>query len=150
MKKPDWAKVIQFMYRDAPEPINASIDSDHPLITEAGLRKEVARDALDSLAEWGLIKQQSKSVDIAGKGKGKTETKFSYKLTKDGFDVAHERELSQRNNRINYSLVFLTFVLAMAQIIGIAPLSDGFKIVGSFILLGVVFYVVLWTDLLER
>lgn len=148
MDKPDWATAVQIMYREAPKLISGEIDTTHPFVTEGDLTEDTARDTLLSLDEWGLVEKQPKTLTPTPTGDIET-TEFGYKLTKDGFDVAHERELSRRDNSISQSLVFLTFILVLAEIVGVVPADDWVKVITGFIILIGMLFIVYWTDMLE-
>lgn len=131
MSQPKWATAIQVLYRESPRIISEEIDKDHPFVTEGGLTQVEASKAFDSLDDWGLIeenpKDQAKTVD----GEVVTIEK-GYLLTKDGFEVAHERELSRKDHRINHTLVFFTFFLVLAQLLGVLPFNNSTKIAIGF------------------
>ncbi|MCU4801325.1 hypothetical protein OB920_13170 [Halobacteria archaeon HArc-gm2] len=151
MDKPDWAQIVQVMYRVSPTEPNTSIDEDHPFVTKTDLDVERASEAAESIESWGLLNRYESRIEDINEETGEQEPMISeYTLTPDGFEVAHERELASRNNDINQSLVFLTFVLVIAQLIGVTPISDAAKLFIGFMIL-LLMVVVIWkTDLLSE
>jgi hypothetical protein len=158
MDKPDWAKILRYLYEsdgvltiqdemDIPDRMESKRERQkmeklqHKLIDECGLSAD-STDSVDEtlthMCEINLIERTKKP--IYGR----------IKLTSKGFDVVHERELADQNNRINFSLVFLTFILVLAQIVSVVPLDDWVKVLSGFILLVGMLIIVLRTDLLER
>lgn len=149
MNEPNWAEILQVMYLENPPPHPIETASDTGDFTIAWLAentslkgKEVDK-ATDKLDNWGLITKSEMNMEGWQSGD-------IVEMLKDGFEVAHERELSKRNNRINYALVFLTFILVLAQIIGVLPLDDWVKVSSGVVILVGMLFVVWRTDLLER
>lgn len=154
MDEPDWAKILRYLHNRNGElrvtaPDLAPEDADHEdherelydkLRRELSLKgdsDEEITDTHEHLQNTGLVNYQTRS-DHA-----------KILLTTDGFEVAHERELSRRGNRINHSLVFFTFVLVLAQIVGVIPLDDTTKTLWGFALLAGMGIVIWWTDMFE-
>lgn len=149
MTKPSWALVIRELYSDSSTLPSDNISTGHPFVT-GDLNIQEAEDAVESLEEWGLIEREIKTREDWDSDSGKYQTVIhGYKLTSDGFEVAHERELSERNNKINTSLVFFTFILVLAQIIGVVPLGTMGKTVTSLFLLAGMFWAVRRADIMD-
>lgn len=156
MDEPDWAKILRYLHnhngeirsiaefggQGEEEPSN----EEHEQALYRDLRDKVelsgttTEDIVEThkhLQNTGLVKFQERS-DYA-----------ALILSTDGFEVAHERELSRRDNRINQSLVFFTFVLVLAQIVGVIPAQDWVKVLAAFIILLGMLVVTFWTDILS-
>ncbi|MGB9955785.1 hypothetical protein ACOZ4B_05280 [Haloferax prahovense] len=154
MKEPDWAKILRYIHnhngeiRSTAEPDeqgDAPSNEEHEEALYQDLRRKVdisntaTEEIVDThkhLQNTGLVKFEQRSEYAA------------LRLTTDGFEVAHERELSRRDNRINQSLVFFTFVLVLAQIIGVIPAEEWVKILSAFIILVGMLVVLFWSDIL--
>jgi hypothetical protein len=156
MDEPDWAKILRYLHNHNGE-LRSNADSnaeseekpsneDHERALYEDLRDQIA---LENTEIEHIIDTHKhlQNTDLA-----KFEQRSDYaalKLTPDGFDVAHERELSRRGNRINQSLVFFTFVLVLAQIVGVIPAKDWVKVLSAFIILAGMLVVTYWTNMLE-
>lgn len=128
MADPDWAVITQVLYRKSPELPDTDIGQDHPFVTETELDVDGAANTVGILVDWGLVTEE----EISRKGgeynpdSGKItgeEVTAGYKLTTEGFDVAHERELSERSSRINRSLAVFTLVLVLISGVDVLPLG---------------------------
>ncbi|MFC7165753.1 hypothetical protein [Halospeciosus flavus] len=150
MEEPDWAKVVRVLYHEAPNSPEEEIDDDHPFVTETDLCVETAERAAEALVDWDLASFVGiEQGEYKGPGDGFEQGKMGYKLTSQGFEVAHQRELARRDHGINKSLVFLTFVLAVAQVVGVVPLSDLMTALSGLILLVVMLIVIWYEDMLK-
>lgn len=154
MDRPTWAMVIRTLYRASPDIPSKDITKYHPFVEGTGLDVETAEEAAETLINWGLAEE----IEVwRGEGEVNPDTAemenadvlYGYQLTSKGFDVAHERELSSRNNRINNSLVFLTFILVVAQIVDVVPIGDVYKVLAGFVILLGMVWAVYSTDILN-
>lgn len=137
MQEPDWAKVVQAVYRSAPGVVQwqGDLPDDHnqkdkttgfDLRDLTDLSDEEISNAVSFATRTGLM------VQIG--------TGMNYKLTEKGFNVAHERELRRqqgKNNRV---------VAAFTVIIGLSTLIQAWKIlneIGGFnsLLFGVALFI---------
>ncbi|MFC7202015.1 hypothetical protein ACFQJC_00680 [Haloferax namakaokahaiae] len=152
MEEPDWAEIVRVLYQQSPNLPTGEINRSHPFVVETDLNRLEANKSVETLEEWGLVEREEikSRWDSPGTGGLEGEREYGYKLTSDGFDVAHERELSARDNQINNSLVFLTFILVLAQIIGVLPLADWAKVLSGFVVLIGMLGIILRTDLLAQ
>lgn len=142
----DWKKIVELLYENdgyysqSADDLEFETDDygDSPDMKDAnegalikglvrdceldGTEEEV-RETLENLVNVNLIQQN----------KGKRQAEIVFKP--DGFEVAHERELTRAQDETNRYLVPLTFVLVIVQIISIipSPLSKG---IASLIVLG--------------
>jgi hypothetical protein len=134
MKQPDWTVVIRYMYENTPPFPSSDITEDHPFVTNTHLSVEQAQAVVEELEDWGLVSEVVKDHQIANSGSESGDTVepiHGYKLTSDGFDVAHERELSTRNADINVSLTVFTLILVVITGIDVLPFSP---IIKSFLI----------------
>lgn len=114
MAEPDWAKVLQAMYEDEEQlGYPPEVDETHPLVEHTELEMEKVRVGFEVLEKNGWIDENRFSMNIAG---NKIEGEYDLSLTREGFNVAHERDLKKQQNRVNKGLVFLTMILAITAI----------------------------------
>lgn len=148
MEDPHWQQILCAMYRSEPPEYMEFMFSTQGSFDNSNLKQILdleereINQAVDKLETWDLIEK--------GRYEYKGETRREYSLTKDGFEVAHDIELSRQDNRINYSLVVFTAFLVIVEGIAVVPLNDHGKsllVVGLFMLLLLLVY---RTDLLER
>lgn len=125
MDEPDWARILQYLHHHNGEiRRTAPIEDDRPDQEEQrnalheGLREEIdleneedekIAETYQHLKNTGLVVFEN-NVDYAG-----------LKLTSDGFDVAHDREMAQRNYGINRALVLFTVFLVLSGLVGPIP-----------------------------
>lgn len=157
MDEPDWAKILRYLHNHNGEIRSiAEFDEDgedEPSNEdhEQALYREIREKIELSGTSTEEIVDTHKHLQNTGLAKFKQRSDYAaLKLTTDGFEVAHERELSNKGNRINQSLVFFTFVLVLAQIVGVVPLNDGAKALAGFVILVGMLVVVWKTSLLEQ
>lgn len=150
MDNPDWAKILTMMYEESPEVPTTTISEDHPFVRGTDLDVEAATGATSNLERWGLLDTEVTHVSMDNPSHERVPEEWGYHLSNDGFNVAHEREQSRQRNRINHALVFLTFVLVLAQIIGVIPMNDASKVLSGFVIMVGMLYVVSRTDMLGR
>lgn len=91
MSSSDWATLMGAMYGDEerlsyPEQFH----EEHPLIRQTGMDPETASRVRDLLAKKGWIEYDRTGPDAAK----------SFSLTTEGFEVAHERELRERQENL--------------------------------------------------
>jgi hypothetical protein len=107
IEQQNWAELLLFLYSREEKWENfgrgdpPSIESDHPLVERTNLNKSQVKSALSFLEEHDLIKEDN--------------TGF-FELTSKGFEVAHEREIKERELRNNGFIVLLTIVLAVGAL----------------------------------
>jgi hypothetical protein len=155
MDEPDWAKILRYLHNHNGE-IRSIVEFD----------EENEEEPSNEEHEQALYQDLREKIDLSGTttkdivethkhlqntGLAKFEQRSEYaalKLTTDGFEVAHERELSKRDNRINQSLVFFTFILVLAQIIDVVPVSNKAKVLSALVILAGMAAAIYWTDIL--
>lgn len=150
MSEPDWAKILRVMYRGSPRTLTTTVTEDHPFVTMTDLDAKSANTAAMDLERWGLLDTKPINITFDTETLETVTEDWGYELSNDGFNVVHERELSHDRNRINHAIVFLTFFLVLAEIVGVVPIDDLSKGIGGFIILVGMMIVVVRTDLLER
>lgn len=116
MKKPDWAKVLQAIYRSSDGEIfwPRERDSIDTTIDETGLTQKEKDNAISYLHDIRLIEHADNGLQR--------------RLTKKGFDVAHERELRQQqetHNRILAAFTVLVGISALVQAISVVATQTG-------------------------
>lgn len=150
MDDPGWAEIVRVMYREEPPLLMVENRGERELFTTEWLAENssLTKDQVDRttarMKQWGLVTKQSMSIE--GMEQTSTEVQFS----KDGFEVAHERELNRRNTNINYSLVILTVFLVLSQIVGFLPVADLYKTAMGGVMLVVLFLLIWLAGLLDR
>lgn len=156
MDEPDWAKILRYLHNNNGEIQSVAEfeeDSEEEPSNEDH-EEELYRDLTDKIdlenpEREGIVETHK---HLQNTGLAEFEQRRDYaalKLTPDGFDVAHERELSKRDDRINQSLVFFTFILVLAQILGVVPVGDLSKVIISLVILGGMLTVIWKSDVLE-
>jgi len=119
MGEPNWSKVLDVLYREgeAPKkPINR-ITRHHLLCERTDLEPGQIEQSLIYLDDNGLISLNS--VDHQETRFGELENPRSEKiiLKAEGFEVAHERELSKRQEGASTATAYLTAVLAVTAVV---------------------------------
>jgi hypothetical protein len=109
-----WEEVLMYMYEEMPESASATITDDHPFVTETDLAVDEAERAAAKLSSWDLFERPSLPDGT---------TINRYELSTRGFEVAHEREQSKTDHKINHSLVFFTMSLVMVEIVANLPMN---------------------------
>ncbi|MBP1986205.1 hypothetical protein [Halolamina salifodinae] len=118
MEEPDWATVLQAIYRSDNGAIfwpreDDTIDST---IEETDLSQEEEDDAISYLHNIGLIEH-------ADRDRGRPR-----RLTQKGFDIAHERELrnqQETHNRILSAFTVLVGISALVQAVSVVSTESG-------------------------
>lgn len=135
-----WEEVLMYMYEEMPESASATITDDHPFVTETDLGVDEAERAAAKLSRWDLFERPSLP-------NGTTINR--YELSTRGFEVAHEREQTDKSQKINASLMFFTFALVMVEVIAIVPTGDFERAIMIFTLLFGLLVVVWRSDMLD-
>lgn len=156
MDEPDWAKILRYLHNHNGE-IRSIAEFDGQGEEEPSHEEHeqaLYRDLRDKVelsdTDTEDIVETHKHLQNTGLAKFEQRSEYAaLKLTTDGFEVAHERELSRRDNRINQSLVFFTSILVLAQIVGVIPANDAVKVLSAFVILAGILVVIYWTDILE-
>lgn len=99
VEQPAWAAALQELHDGdgivtIPHPESTS--STHPFVEEAELTTEEAETAFEYLEHAGLIEKADESEDS------------EYVISREGFQVAHERELNQRQWEIEIVYAVVT------------------------------------------
>lgn len=120
MNEPGWAEVLETIYSNEPDTPKGKINEDHPFVTDTNLNRESAIAAIRSLKKWDLVEEESASVkgDVGKEQTGRIpRSEVQYRLTTDGFEVAHDREQSKEQSKNNQAIVLLTLALAFVAIV---------------------------------
>lgn len=72
-----------------------------------------------------------------------------WEIKEKGFNIAHERELSQEKDSINLMVGVFTFFLVLAEIVGVVPLAAIYKTLDVLLLAVALLIILLWTDILK-
>ena len=156
---PDWEHVLTTIYEthgwcqvptitdETPDHVRELASEKYDIDKQTDISETRTSAAMDYLAGAGLIEQYEDKTVVTEDGNGGV---LAWQLTEKGFEVAHERELAEKSNDINYALVFFTLVLVITEAVGVAPIGAGFRVLASLIIL-VGLVVAVWrTDILER
>jgi len=121
MNEPDWAKVLAYLYEENQTPHFRSIEGfneNSDIVKRTGLEPKDLSETLEYLRQINLVERWTEKVEVE---EPKTQDYFS--LTDRGFDVAHDRELtnaqhetSKRNTRLSAYLVLAVITQALAAI----------------------------------
>lgn len=145
MKRPDWEEILEVMYHESPPKWDPKNPTDHPFWKETELEPSEISSILKKLDSWGLVSSilvDGEKAEYDPEADEMTRVIKRYKLSADGFEVAHDRELANRDNQINQSLVFFTFILVITDVIGLVRLSDFWNFVIALILLAGMLYLI--------
>jgi hypothetical protein len=154
MDQPDWAKLLSYLHQHNGE-IRVEADQEEYEEEDKPSNEEHEELLYQTLQE--RIDFQDASIEhIIETHKHLQNTELvrfkqrsdyaGLELTTNGFNVAHERELAQRNSRINRSLAAFTLVLVLITGVDVAPISQFAKGAAIFVLLAVVFFVSIQAD----
>lgn len=159
--EPDWAKVLSVIYEQGgyidSYPIGAGTPPDtHKLVRRSGLSPLAVDMAV-------LVMREARLAVVPERAEGYpfeliTEVRgVDLALTQRGFEVAHERELTKRQDRTNTTLVVFTLALVLATLVEVLPpelqvlgYDFNLRIVGAIALLEVLVAYILHTDLHEE
>lgn len=160
---PDWAKVLAKPYRnegrysatgdiEALSPQEGQEEKNrNKEALKAKLQKELDLKRADNEAVEMMLNSMQQRYHVRWQI-GKSAAKVTFEP--DGFEVAHERELTKRQDRTNTTLVGFTLVLVLATLIGTLPKTWpflgyelNFRLYGALTLLGVVVLYILHTGL---
>lgn len=120
MDEPDWAQILSLLYRvgekvEAPHQLD-ELPSDHELVQRSELDPAEIKDALVFLRDQGLI-EMNVQADTNDTGTEVVSRYRTLQLKPDGFNVAHERELSLQENASNVAVAALTLVLGLTALV---------------------------------
>lgn len=106
IEKQNWATPLLFLYSREEKwegfgKGEIGITSDHPLVERTQLETHEVKAALSFLKEHELIEEDHNGW---------------FELTTKGFDVAHEREMQERQLQNNTLIVLLTGILGLGAI----------------------------------
>jgi hypothetical protein len=164
MEDPDWAKIISYLYESETGRVQApiyergetsGITGSHPFVEELDLTRKEAADALFQANEFGFLEltHQSEGViesedlvfDMFKPKYPKRDSdlhEYALRLSKRGFDVAHEREMKQNQSRINVSIAILTTFLVMGSTLqGVSAFLAQDEFVNQIVLIGIMLVV---------
>lgn len=106
MDEPNWAKVLEIIYKSNNGEIWWPLEADdtEKTIDGTNLSQEKENDAINYLQKMDLLEK-------AEKDGGRVR-----QLTIDGFSVAHEREINQNQQKTNLGIGMLTMFLAIGSV----------------------------------
>lgn len=127
MSDPDWAKVLSALYAEEDSvyrEIKGELSESHDLVTESGLQTKNVDGALAFLRDQGLVDTEGAGHEVPESGGEARSTHIGYELTEKGFEVAHERELQNKQatqNRIVAAFTVLVGISALVQAVSAVP-----------------------------
>lgn len=150
--EPDWAKVLHALHDGQ---LSTDMESGGPfrlyelqeyLGENTELTEEEVRESINYLDDVGLVYGFE---DLDGE-------EIHGGLTPKGFEVAHERELTKRQDRTTTTLVVFTLALVLATLVEVLPpelqvlrYDFNLRLVGAIVLLEVLVWYILYTGLHE-
>lgn len=141
MPDPDWAAILDEMYEASETLVHRAPDEEvyeyelyHPMSSESDLSASEIRSELKYLEKVGLIEEFDDEGWI--------------RPSKRGVQVAHERQIADRQNQTNQALVAFTFALVLVGATGNFP-DRRIQILGSFVVAIFLFALTFGTDTLE-
>jgi len=124
------------------------ISKDNDLVERTTLDSSGVEEALEYLDRQDLIQM------IGVVNSDDESAKREVQLTPKGFDVAHERELSLRDNASNYATTALTGILVLSSIVQglITYVSEDLgsvdtAMLGALIIANLVVFYIIWRQL---
>ena len=151
MDEPDWACILEFLY-EIGESHSAGfheIAPDNRMVQETGLNPRTIEDAIYFLEEQDLVKvEEAGHTDRDEYNNLINPTTRRIKLEREGFQVAHDREQTSRqeetNNEIGnftLALVFVGILQTAATLINPEETIEAIAILmGLLVVLGGVLY----------
>lgn len=142
MAEPIWAEVLITMYRSDPPEVMELSDvakgwSQDKIEAATSLNQTEVAEALTKLQEdWSLIAARERHGVVL------------YSLTKEGLEVAHDRDLSSRQRQTNKTVAAFTALLVLVQPLPLLPKCVQWAATGLLIL--VVAWFAYRADLLNR
>jgi len=106
----------------------------HPMSLESDLSPSEVRSELEYLEQVGLIEE------FADEGWIRPSTR--------GVQVAHERQIADRQNQTNVALVAFTFALVLVGLVGNFPVQWA-RVVGILVIALFLLVLIWWTDILD-
>lgn len=133
VEQPTWAAALQELHDGdgiITVPGKESIKEGHPFVDGADLSVEKARTAFDYLEHAGLIEPV------------REEENSEFRISREGFHVANERQLNQRQWEIDLSAAIITVGLFVVTIINLMlnQTSGLYGLVGA-VLIGALFII---------
>lgn len=131
MEEPDWAKVLSILYAEEDSiyrEIKGELSESHDLVTESGLETDKVEAALAFLRDQGLVETGGAGHEVPEGGGEARATHIEYELTEKGFEVAHERELQNKQetqNRIVAAFTVLVGISALVQAVSVVATQTG-------------------------
>jgi hypothetical protein len=117
MEDPNWSKVLHVLYQEASETPTENITDDHLFVVQTDLDADDAEDAVSSLKNWDLVDRVVIGTKNYEPETGEAEKIHGYELKKEGFEVAHERELKKQQHTTNENIAFFTFILVLTAVV---------------------------------
>lgn len=149
MAEPDWAKILDTMY-----------GADGTLVHRATEEEDYEYEIYPPLGDNVELEHAEKQKELEYMEKAELIEEFAdegwIRPSELGVRVAHERELSKRQDRTNTTLVVFTLALVLASLVAVLPSTWSFlvyaiplRLLGAFTVVLLV-AVILWhTDLYE-
>lgn len=113
MNEPDWARVLSYLYEEQEEiTYLLGLDESNDIVQKTGMEPKKIEETLEHMNNIGLV--DDSYPPISGE-KNLTMVKFS--LSEKGFDVAHNREMNDRQRSTNQVLTVLTIFVAIGSVL---------------------------------
>lgn len=143
MPESNWKVLLREMYREQEQVAYPEfIGENHPLVLQTGMEPDVIENGVAVLKRNGWVEQNRFDLTLDGE-----RVPDTFSLSKEGFEFAHEREMAQRRQRTNQSLVLLTVVLAVGSLLQVLlsmyTIDPSERLRAGFFV-GVALLVVLW------
>ncbi|MFC4406532.1 hypothetical protein [Haloarchaeobius iranensis] len=155
MNEYDWTRVLNHLYENNGV-FHTNTDTDEPdeqqakVVQRAYLRDELLEELeleADNKNEVSNVITHLTTTELVEQKSAEGWAELT--LTPKGFEVCHDREQTDRGQKINASLMFFTFTLVMVEVIAIIPVNDLARGIVIFALLLVLLFVVVWGDMLD-
>lgn len=153
---PDWEKVLQYLKaqngRYRREATSAEVEDEDFTPPQVAERK-LAEDLCTELSTENDREEMREVLGYLHNTLGLVElSKVNHtailSLTSDGFEVAHERELSKRQDKTNSALVVFTFVLIVVNWVGNFA-DPSYRLMANLLIGFFLVFLIFWTDILE-
>jgi hypothetical protein len=147
MSEPDWAKLLSITYNRTGE-AKFKTDSEREILPEIlsnidkheyesiSIEHNEFRDSIEYLENMDLIHRRKDNIGTVND----QEYISKITLTKDGFDVAHEREQKKTQHQNNRNVLLFTIVLAFSALL--QTFADLMSLQGlEFIAMAIIFII---------
>lgn len=121
MAKQIWEEILLAMYRSEPKNAEEHVDiqldwTPDALMRVTGLGYNELTAGLAKLGNWGLVEDEEIKEPST-----ESDPILKFSLTKDGIELANDRDLSLRQQGTNRAVALFTLTLVLIELVRLAP-----------------------------